>query len=108
VAGQRWQSVERGIALGAVPRASLNATPGASRDAYATLGLRCGSSTGVPYMSPRWLSTANLLVDGDALHLDQQLVAREGRLYQQGGDSVEAISADRFHLGRVVQTHDID
>jgi hypothetical protein len=26
--------------------------PGTSRDAYATLGPRCGSSTGVPYMNP--------------------------------------------------------
>jgi hypothetical protein len=36
----------------AVLRTQLNATPGTSRDAYATLGPRCGSSTGVPYMNP--------------------------------------------------------
>ena len=37
--------------LGAVPRAVLDATPGTNREAYATLGPRYGSSTGVPYMS---------------------------------------------------------
>src|SRR6266511_6332378 len=40
----------------AVLRDVLNATPGTSRDAHATLGPRCGSSTGVPYM--RWTGPA--------------------------------------------------
>jgi hypothetical protein len=44
----------------AVLRTELNATPGTSRDAYATLGPRCGSSTGVPYMNPRAEFSADL------------------------------------------------
>jgi hypothetical protein len=40
-------------ALGAVPRAVLDATPGTNREAYATLRPRYGSSTGVPYMSSK-------------------------------------------------------
>jgi hypothetical protein len=56
----------------AVLRAVLNATPGTSREAHATLGPRCGSSTAVPYMNCKD-STRQYAVDDSLLSCNSRL-----------------------------------